>query len=49
MNTLISAAFNHESVVADNPQQLDIESNVHESVVQKLNFDEVSFAKDVIQ
>jgi hypothetical protein len=43
MNTLITAAFNHESVVAENTQELDNGSEVQDPVVQKLNFDEVRF------
>ena len=38
MNTLISAAFDHES---ESVLGLDAEPTVSESVVQKLSFDEV--------
>ena len=39
MNALIAAAFNNESV--DQNAEQDLDSQITESVVQKLNFDEV--------
>ena len=39
MNALIAAAFNNESV--DQNVEQDLDSQITESVVQKLNFDEV--------